>query len=128
AERLDPGLDAPDASVAEKFDLLPCEVRLHLVEQLIVDRRVRHAGEQRLEVPMVEDVVDGEEAEVTITPRQFGQLGTHPPGRLGPERHGSAVQAAERAVMLRAPPAPARALEGNLDRAAARGRKQFQAL
>ncbi len=123
-----PGCMRLTPAVGEQLHLVATQVGLHLVEQAVA-RAVRdERGKERLEVPRVDDVVDGLEVEGVTASGELGQLPPHPIRGLGTKRHRLAVQPAERAVSLRPPPTPARALEGHVDGSACAARQHTQRL
>jgi hypothetical protein len=93
-------------------DLLAGQVGLDLVKELEIETRICNLFEHVAEVFDGHDVVDRPEAQAVIASRELADLCEQALRRLGPELHGRAVQAAESAMLLLAPPAPA----GGFDR------------
>src|SRR5262249_4055523 len=111
AEALDPRLDVVDARLAEQLHLVLPEVRLGLVEEPEIVASVTKDRKDVAEIPEVDDVVDGLEVEPSVALHEGLHLLEDARGALAAERHTRAVEPAERAVRLGAPPAAARRLE-----------------
>ncbi len=107
ARALDAGLDVDRAGLAEEPELPGGEVGLDLVVQPQVPAALGDAGQEVAEVGHVDDVVDGDHVEEAVTADQLVDLLPQPLARLGPEGHRGAVEPAQGAVVLLAPPAAA---------------------
>ncbi len=97
-QALDAWLNRVDAGLLQQRHLLRLQIRLHLVEQVHPELPLHQHRQQGPEVVVGDDVVDRLEPLHVVAcalPRQF----VDDAGRaLGAERHGLAVQPAERAV------------------------------
>src|SRR5205814_3918991 len=100
-----------DARVAKRPHLFLLQVRLRLVEQLDLETARREGGQEVVEVAHVEDVVDNLDLAARMLRHDRRQFLERALARLAPVRHRLTVEAAERAVLLLAPPAAARRFE-----------------
>ena len=107
-------------------ELVVAQVGLHFVEELQLQSALGQARKQRVDVAHVEDVVDAADAAGAVGPAQPRDLLERPLRRLRAERHRLAVQSAEGAVVLRAPPAAARRFDDHVVGAVASDRGLFQ--
>ncbi len=110
AEVFHTGLDVADARRAEDAQLFAPQVRLDLVAQPQVVAGLLEAGRHRAEIGHVEDVVGDPHVEDAVPLDQPEDLLDEPLRILAAELHERSVEPAEGAVVLCAPPAPARAL------------------
>ena len=74
AQRLDARLQGSDAGLRHQLQLLTAQVGLHLVEELVVRLALDEHGKQALQVPRVENVVNGLEQEAPVLARLLGEL------------------------------------------------------
>ena len=112
AEALDTGLDAVDTGALEEPHLLALQVGLGLVEEAQVVRQLAQLRQDVTEVADVENGVHDVEVEDAVAAGERRHLLENAGRALAPERHAASIDAAERAMGLRAPPAPARGLVG----------------
>ena len=89
------------------------EIGLGLVEQLEAAIGFDQGRHQRFEIGRLDDVVGRDEALDSVAGVQLIELVDHLPGAFGAKQHAGIADAAERAVVLLAPPAAARGLDRN---------------
>src|SRR5690242_11168434 len=112
AQRLEAGLNASDARLGQQPELLSAQIGLDLIKELVTCVTLYEFRKQLFEVRHVEDVVDRLEVAASVSSRLLSELVKDALWRLRPEMHYHSIQAAERAVVLRSPPASS----GGLDR------------
>src|SRR5262249_33209261 len=114
AEALDARLNLPHAATVHLHQLLVPQIRFHLVEQLQPQTAGREPGKQGVDVAHVEDVVDASNPGHAVLPAERRDFHERAIGALAAERHRLAVETAERAVVLGAPPAAARGFDDDV--------------
>ncbi len=119
-QRLDPGLDLVDAGGGERHDLPQRQVRLLLVHHAHARQLRGEARHHGAKVAVGHDVVGHGHAAGRAGGEQRAELLEDARRRFLARGDPAAVEPAERAVALRAPPAAAAGLVG--DRGGARGR------
>src|SRR5215469_14915231 len=110
-QALDARQDPRDPGAFHFLEPGTSHIRLDLVEDAPVTLIRGQRRQQRLEVTHIEDVVHGLEVADPVTILKLVQLCQHPLRRLRPVAQTSAVQAAERALVHRSPPATARGFD-----------------
>lgn len=106
-ETLDPRLDVHRSRAGQERQLVRVEVGLDLVVHQEVPAAVGGERQEVREVRHVDDVVDRDDVEDPVPPDEPVDFGPQLLTGLGAERHRRAVETAERAVVLLAPPAAA---------------------
>ena len=107
AEALHPRLNTANVRFLELPDMGFLQIRLHLPEQVGIERGLLQRRDEGLEVGHVQDVIDHADGAAGVSGGQAGKFTERACRRLAPVLHGLAVQPAERAVRLFAPPAAA---------------------
>src|SRR5579871_5477200 len=110
-QRLEPGLEFANAGSAQGFDLLSCQVALDLEKEIVI-RFLFDQGRYELAQEIGgHDVVGGTEVSGAIFAVQFSEFRENAFCLLLAEVHRCPIEAAEGAMMLLAPPTPARCFE-----------------
>ena len=106
-QRLDAGLDHRDARIPHGLHLLAAQVCLGFVENFVRPSQFPEPGQHRFHVAHIDDVVRHADFPAEVRFREHLPLFEDPPGFLGTVVHSDAVKAAESAMALLPPPAPA---------------------
>ena len=110
AQALDPRLHGLEAAAGQGLHLALADVALRLDEDLQVVPLGGEFPEEPVNVLHVDDVIHEAEPRRVVAVRERLELLEHLLGSFGPELHALRIQAAECAMVLLAPPAPARRL------------------